>query len=224
MLLLEKKKKERKEKQVKNRNKIIQFQKINNNIASTDSNQYKNYEKEKEESDGEGCIDNSTLIEVIPELQINELFLHWISLPNTQKILDKYLKKIRIKKEILNNIKYNYFNPYLQKFEASEKKRNELLDIQKFIFSIDIYKSSDRKNHLKNKNNNNISDTKIINNSNSNIDNKFKSITFNISNKNKDNKEIITLVKTSSRERRKLRKIDSSKNSYINNLSTSLRK
>jgi hypothetical protein len=150
--------------------------------------------------------------------------LHWISLPNTQKILDKYLKKIRIKKEILNNIKYNYFNPYLQKFEASEKKRNELLDIQKFIFSIDIYKSSDRKNHLKNKNNNNISDTKIINNSNSNIDNKFKSITFNISNKNKDNKEIITLVKTSSRERRKLRKIDSSKNSYINNLSTSLRK
>jgi hypothetical protein len=141
MLLLEKKKKERKEKQVKNRNKIIQFQKINNNIASTDSNQYKNYEKEKEESDGEGCIDNSTLIEVIPELQINELFLHWISLPNTQKILDKYLKKIRIKKEILNNIKYNYFNPYLQKFEASEKKRNELLDIQKFIFSIDIYKT-----------------------------------------------------------------------------------
>jgi len=227
MLLLEKKNKERKEKQVKNRNKIIQSQKINNNIKSTDSNQYKNYKKEKEESDGEGCIDNSTSVEVIPELQINELFLHWISLPNTQKLLDKYLKKIGIKKEILNNIKNNYFNPYLQKFETSEKKRNELLDIQKFIFSIDIYKSSNIKKHLKNnnnKNNSNISDTKIINNSNSDIDNKFESIIFNTNNKNKENKDIVTLVKTSSRERRKLRKIDSSKNSYINNLSTSLRK
>jgi len=249
MLLKDNKKKERKEKIIKavhlninnsnniNKSKTI----IDNNIEYVNNKAQETNISNKEETDNCNCCSSSQYennIEVIPELQINELFLYWINLPNTQHLIHKYLKNFGIKKDILNKLDNCYFNPYKERLEKSEQKKNELLDLQKFIFSIDnSFKNntySTNNNINNNYNNNNNNNNRIYHPTNHfETETDTESVTtetlLNIK-KKETTKEIITSTptthssKTLQRERRKVRKLDSSTNTYINHLSTSLHK
>jgi len=238
MLLKDNNIKERKEKVVINHRKIHlnSYDTNTNLIKSQEYNQHQNHtntniyseEEEKEESDYnnetiENCNKNSkTYIEIIPELQINELFLYWINLPNTQQLIQNYLKDRGLKKDILNNLTYSYFNPYIQRLEASEKKINDLLDLQKFLFSID----SSNSNSL---HRNNFISTGLTTESEIELDNTITSETSSYnSNNSKLNKqksiEVRSETKILPRERRKIRKLDSTTNTYINRLNTQFHK
>jgi len=225
---------ERKEKVVINQKKIHlnSYDKNTNLIKSQEYNQHQNYSEEEEEEESdyiynnnesiENCNNSKTNIEVIPELQINELFLYWINLPNTQQLIKNYLKDRGLRKDILNNLTCSYFNPYIQRLEASEKKKIDLLDLQKFLFSLD----SDNSNSL---HHNHLISTGLATESDIELDNIITSEASSYkSNNSKLNKqksiEIKSEIKTLPRERRKIRKLDSTTNTYINRLNTQLHK
>ncbi|OUM69060.1 hypothetical protein PIROE2DRAFT_57693 [Piromyces sp. E2] len=232
MLLRDNKKKERKEKVISSNNtkdlieNNIEYDTFQTQEINKPSNEETEYNSRSFSSHNENGI------EVIPELQINELFLYWINLPNTQYLIRNYLKKIGIKKDIINNLDNCYFNPYNERLEKSERKKKELLDLQKFIFSIDYNLKKETSSTSNNNNNNKTYHS--VNQLEKETDKKLKSIanpldiTKEIKEENlkktKTTTSIIHTSKTLQKEKRKVRKLDSSTNTYINHLSTSFHK
>jgi len=270
MLLRENKKRERKEKEINNFKTIRSYTYNNNNNKNNilENKENTNHQFTLETNIvNTDCIDNKSInsnnssnssssssrqieneIEVIPELQISELFLYWTSLPSTQNLIQNYLSKFGVNKHILNNLTTQYFNPYLRRLETSERKKNDLLDIQKFLFSINNYNNNTSKDSHCNStytnypNNNLEIDTNTNTNINTNINTNTNTNT-NISTNTTtdtdiDNSEISSFSKNCNtekikkenpiplkpvqREKRKIRKLDSSRNTYINHLSTSI--
>jgi len=230
MLLRDTSIKERKEKVIINHRKIqidninlIKRQEENNQHQKTIINN-KEEEEEEEESDSiyrndnaySSCEEYKTDIEVIPELQINELFFYWINLPNTQQLIHNYLKKFGLSNDILNNLTNSYFIPYIQRLEASERKKNDLSNLQKLLFSINRTNSNLFSNNLNTETETELdySDTSEASSYNSNNLSKIKQKSI----------EIKGETKTLPRERRKVRKLYSATNTYINRLNTPLHK
>jgi len=234
-------KKERKEKVLINHKKIQIVSNYNINLIKRqeENNQLQktiiHNEEEEEESDNSysnenaynSCEKYKTDIEIIPELQINELFFYWINLPNTQQLIHNYLKKFGLKNDILNNLTNSYFIPYIQRLEASERKKNDLSDLQKFLFSINKTNSnisnynSYHPNHLFSNNLNTETETEL------DYSDTSESSLYNSNNLSKTKQKSIEIkseTKSLPRERRKVRKLDSTTNTYINRLNTQLHK